>query len=65
MDFSQTPCLSFLDLSENRLASIHGLKSCGELLELCLEENRVARLGMALCIVCVFRKYEIAFLLFV
>ena len=46
MDFSQVPCLAFLDLSENRLASIHGLGNCPGLLELILDENRIARLGM-------------------
>ena len=46
MDFSQTPSLTFLDLSENRLASIHGLETCRELLELNLNENRIARIGL-------------------
>ena len=45
LDFSQTPQVSFLDLSENRLASIHGLEHCQDLLELNLDENRIARIG--------------------
>ena len=37
--------LRFIDLSDNRLASIHGLDNCSHLLELCLSDNRVARLS--------------------
>ena len=37
--------LRFADLSDNRLASIHGLQSCTKLLTLDLSENRLARLA--------------------
>ena len=40
--------LRFVDLSDNRLASIHGLDGCLHLLELCLSDNRVARLASGL-----------------
>ncbi len=46
MDFTHTPNLVFLDLSENRLPSIHGLENCIELLELCLDDNRITRIGL-------------------
>ena len=44
-DLSNLPGLRFLDLSDNRLASIHGLERCTSLLELSLAENRIARVG--------------------
>lgn len=37
--------LRFVDLSDNRLASIHGLDHCPHLLELCLSDNRIARVS--------------------
>lgn len=37
--------LRFVDLSDNRLASIHGLDHCPSVLELCLSDNRIARVG--------------------
>ena len=37
--------LRFVDLSDNRLASIHGLGCCPSVLELCLSDNRIARVG--------------------
>ena len=37
--------LRFADVSDNRLASIHGLACCPSLLELCLSDNRIARVG--------------------
>ena len=37
--------LRFVDLSDNRLASIHGLDNCPHLLELCVSDNRVARVS--------------------
>lgn len=37
--------LRFIDLSDNRLASIHGLDHCPSVLELCLSDNRIARVG--------------------
>ena len=48
-DLSDLPQLRFLDLSDNRLASIHGLQHCSTLLELNLAENRIARVGMGVC----------------
>ena len=46
------PGLRFLDLSENRLASIHGLDKCAQLLHLDLSGNRIARLGTWLITEC-------------
>ena len=43
--FGVGPGLRFLDLSENRLSSIHGLDKCAQLLHLDLSGNRIARLG--------------------
>ena len=40
--------LRFVDLSDNRLASVHGLDGCPYLLELCLSDNRVARVSSGL-----------------
>jgi Leucine-rich repeat (LRR) protein len=40
--------LRFIDLSDNRLASIHGLEHCPFVLELCLSDNRIARVGSGL-----------------
>ena len=37
--------LRFLDISDNRLPSLHGLDSCKQLLELTVDENRIARIG--------------------
>lgn len=37
--------LIFLDISDNRLSSLHGLDSCTKLLELIVDENRIARIG--------------------
>lgn len=45
LDLCGTSGLSFVDLSDNRLASIHGLQSCTQLLTLDLSENRLARLA--------------------
>ena len=45
MDLTGLRELSFADLSDNRLASIHGLHSCSKLLTLDLSENRLARLA--------------------
>ena len=43
--------LRFVDLSDNRLASIHGLDHCPFILELNLSDNRVARVagGLTSC----------------
>ena len=45
LDCCLLPQLKFLDLSDNKLASIHGLQYCKQLLELNIAENRVARIG--------------------
>ena len=45
VDSSLMKELRFVDLSDNRLASIHGLDDCPHLLELCLSDNRVARVS--------------------
>lgn len=45
LDCCLLPQLKFLDLSDNKLASIHGLQHCKQLLELNIAENRVARIG--------------------
>ena len=37
--------LRFLDLSENKLTSIHSLGACPALLELTVAENRLARIS--------------------
>ena len=37
--------LTFLDISDNRLSSLYGLDSCKKLLELTVDENRIARIG--------------------
>lgn len=45
MDLCGQKGLCFVDLSDNRLASIHGLQSCSNLLILDLSENRLARVA--------------------
>ena len=45
LDFADLTMLRFLDLSDNHLSSIHGLQTCENLLELNLDENRIARIG--------------------
>ena len=45
INFSELPNLRFLDLGDNRIASIHGLEKCEKLLDLNLDENRIARIG--------------------
>ncbi len=45
MDLYGLKGLCFADVSDNRLASIHGLQSCANLLTLDLSENRLARLA--------------------
>ena len=45
IDCSGIPQLLFLDLADNRLASIHGLDACATLLEFNLAENRIARIA--------------------
>ena len=45
MDLTGLRELSFADISDNRLASIHGLHSCSKLLTVDLSENRLARLA--------------------
>jgi hypothetical protein len=45
IDCSHLPSLRFIDMSHNRLSSIHGLTLSLELLELNLDENRIARIG--------------------
>ena len=51
VDCSSMRELRFIDLSDNRLATIHGLDNCPYLLELCLSDNRVARVagGLSAC----------------
>lgn len=38
--------LRFLNLSENKLGSVHGLEACQNLLYLDISDNRITRLGM-------------------
>lgn len=45
VDWAGSQTLRFLDLSENRLTSSHGLGQCPTLLQLNLAENRIARVG--------------------
>ena len=39
------PTLRFLNLSENKLGSVHGLERCYNLLDLDISGNRITRLG--------------------
>ncbi len=45
VEWEGSESLRFLDLSENRLTSAHGLGECPALLQLSLAENRIARVG--------------------
>ena len=48
--------LRFLDLSENKLGSVHGLESCDNLLDLNISGNRITRLGKIQSS-CMYRGY--------